>query len=329
MSLQITILGLNKIGASLGLALGTLDQEALPGGRPVITGWDRDRRAVSDARGRLMIDREGRDPADAVREADVVWVCVPAAEVVETFDLIAPHLKHGAIVADTGASKQHVLEQARRHLPTTVEFIGSHPIVDRPDGDQRDASLDLFKEAIFCLVPGSRARPEAIDVLAVLVRAIGAKAYYIDAGEHDAYVAGAQQLPLLLSAALMETLRRSGGWREMQALAGESLQQMTRPLEGNVLTSAAAYSDNQAALHERLNELIRVLVEIRDNLEQREVIETIFDAAHELHEQWMASTPHMRPGEAEFIGQPQAENSYSISGLFFGHRRKRPDKGKR
>ncbi len=329
MALQITILGLNKIGASLGLALGTLDQEALPGGRPVITGWDRDRRAVSDARGRLMIDREARDAAEAVRDADVVWVCVPAAEVVATFDLIAPHLKHGAIVADTGATKQHVLEEARRHLPTTVEFIGGHPIVDRPDGDQRDASIDLFKEAIFCLVPSPRARPEAIDALAALVRAIGAKAYYIDAGEHDAYVAGAQQLPVLLSAALMETLRRSGGWREMQALAGEALHQMTRPLDADPAEAIAACSDNREALYGRLNELIRVLVELRDNLAQREAIETIFDAAHTQREEWMAAQPHMRPGEQDFIGETRVENTYSISGLFFGHRRKRPDKGKR
>jgi prephenate dehydrogenase len=329
MPLKITVLGLNKLGASLGLALGTLDQEALPSGRPTITGWDRDRRTLSDARGQLAIDREARDIADAVREADIVFVSVPLAELGDTFDAIAPHMRHGAVVVDVDPNKQRALDLARMHLPTTVEFIGSHPVLDQPDGTVRDSSLDLFRQAIFCLVPGPRARPDAVELLAVLVRAIGAKPYYIDAAEHDAYVAGAQQLPMIVSVGLMETLRRSGGWREMQALAGGSLAAMAQPLADDPTASRASCAGNSDALRERLNELIRVLVELRDGLDQPDELQEIFESTHEMQVEWAESQPHMRPGEQEFFNQPQPENTYGISGLFFGRRRPRSDRRKR
>ncbi|WP_029214817.1 prephenate dehydrogenase [Kallotenue papyrolyticum] len=321
---QITILGLNKIGASLGLALGTLEPQALPGGRPVITGWDRDRRVLSEARGRLAIDRAARDAADAVRDADVVFACVPLAELAELFTSIAPHLRHGAVVADTGAAKAPVIELARQHLPTSVSFVGSHPILEQPDGSVQDARLDLFRDAIICLVPGVAARPDALEVLAALVRAIGAKPYYIDAAEHDAYIAGVEQLPLLLSVGLMETLRRSGGWREMQALAGARLRDVTLPLLGDPARGSAACADNSAALRQRLDALIGVLIELRDQLDRREALETVFDTAHALHARWLETRPHMRPGEEDFLGPP-IEPVSPLRGMFFGQRRRKPD----
>ncbi len=61
MPLKITILGLGAVGASLGLALGTLDPKELSTGRPAITGWDANKRAMCDARGRLAIDNAEAD----------------------------------------------------------------------------------------------------------------------------------------------------------------------------------------------------------------------------------------------------------------------------
>lgn len=328
MPLNITIIGLDRIGASLGLALGTLDQEALPTGRPVITGWDSNGRALKAARGRLAIDREARDLADAVAEADVIFVSALPAELAATFDSIARHAKAGVIVSDTGSAKTQALALAQGHLPTTVDFIGGHPIIRAVTPKPNEPSIDLFKRAIYCLTPGPTARPAAIDGLALLVEAIGAKPYYIDAAEHDAYIASVQQIPLIVSAALMETLNRSGGWREMQAIAGDALSTITQLTADDPDASSADCASNAAALESRLNDLIRVLVEIRDRLDQPEALTEMFSHAREMHEQWQAAQPNMRPGENEFYGQQEAgRSSMGLGALFFGQRRKRPDKG--
>lgn len=327
MPLNITILGLNALGASLGLALGTLDQDALPGGRPVITGWDADKRTLSTARGRLMIDREAADIAGAVGDADVVFVCTPLADLAATFTTIAPQLKRGTIVTDVQSTKTSVLALAETHLPRTVAFIGGHPLVSPSDPTLTGASLDLFKGTIFCLLPAAHTPPQAVDGLAALITAIGAKPYYIDPTEHDVYVAGAQQLPVLLSAALMETLTRSGGWREMQPIADTALRTATQLATSDPATTSLNSQGNRAAVERWLNDLIRVLVELRDNLDNRDQIEAILSHARDAHEQWMAAQPNMRPGENDFIGQPE-EVGRSIGSLFFGQRRKKPDQRK-
>lgn len=325
MPLNITIIGLDAIGASLGLALGTLEQTALRSGRPRITGWDEDRRIVRDARGRLAIDREATNLVDAVREADVVFISVSSNKLGATFDAIAPHVKHGAIVSDLTSTKVQALQQAQLQLPTTAAFISAHPLVNPGGSGLRDASLDLFKNTIFCLLPGAYAQPSAIDLVDELVNAIGAKPYYIDAAEHDAYIAGVSQLPLVVSAALMETISRSGGWREMQPIAGKPLHTTTQLVTADALSSSASCHGNRAAVERWINDLIRTLVELRDNLDNAEQLEAFFSHAQAAHEQWLDAQPNMRPGENDFYQEPE-DVRRGLGAMLFGQRKRNPDK---
>ncbi len=326
--MNISIIGLDMIGGALGLALGTLDDTALASGRPTITGWDRNSRAVRDARDRLQIDRAARDVAEAVHDADVVFVTGTPDEVGAVFRDIAPELSHGTIVSDVSSVKGQTLALAQSSLPTTIDFIGGHPLVHR-SGNLRDASIDFFRGAIYCLTPSPTARPTAIDTLAALVEAIGAKPYYIDAAEHDAYIANTQHLPLVLSAALMESVTRSGGWREMQALAGEPFRLATQLTTLDPAASSAVCANNSAALGGRIDELIQLLIELRDNLHNREQLEAIFVQARDAHQQWQAAQPNMRPGEAAFYGDTEDPTvNRGLGALFFGQR-KRPNQGKK
>ena len=328
MPLNVTIIGLDVLGGSLGLALGTLDPSVLASGRPVITGWDPDSRAVRDARDRLMIDRPAREIMEAVADADVVFVNAPPDQIGSTFQQIAPRLKHGAVVSDMGSTKAEVLAMAQRMLPTTVDFIGGNPIVGR-SGTLRDAAIEYFKRSIYCLVPSPAARPQSVDTLAALIEAIGAKPYYIDASEHDAYVASVQHLPLILSATLLESVSRSGGWREMEPLAGEPFRIVTQLAATNPAVSSAICASNSTAIAARIDDLIRLLGEIRDNLRNPDQIETIFTHARDIHTQLQAAQPNMRPGEDAYYGiAEEPPSNRGLSGLFFGQR-KRPDRGKK
>lgn len=328
MPLNITIIGLDVLGGSLGLALGTLDAAVLTTGRPVITGWDAQSRAVRDARDRLMIDRPAGNIVEAVADADVVFVSAAPDQVADIFQQIAPRLKHGAVVTDVGSTKGEVLTAAQRTLPTTVDFIGGNPIVAR-SGTLRDAAIEFFKGSIYCLVPSSTARPQAIDTVAGLVEAIGGKPYYIDAAEHDAYVAGVQHLPLIISAALLESVSRSGGWREMQPIAGQSFRLATQLAASDPAVSSATCASNSTAIAGRIDHLIRLLSEVRDNLQNREQIEALFAHARDVHQQLQAAQPNMRPGENDYYGVAEEPAvTRGLSGMFFGQR-KRPDRGQK
>jgi prephenate dehydrogenase len=322
MALNITILGLDTVGRSLGLALGTLDPEKLPAGRPIITGWDQNKRETNDAKGRLMIDRAAADAADAVREADAVFVSTPLNELERTFTAIAPHLKHGALVSDIGSAKSESAAIARRALPTTIDFIGGHPILAGANRTQTEPSIDLFRDAMYCLVTTPHTRPTALNLIESLVMAIGAKPYYIDADEHDVYVAGVEHLPVLVSVALMEALSRSGGWREMQPITGGAFRSATALAGRAPEQSRDVCLANQAALHRWLNDTIRVLVDMRDNLHNGEQLEALFHHAQQAHNQWLAARPNLRPGEDE-LEVPTEQSSFGLSALLFGRRKPR------
>ncbi len=328
MVMQITIIGLDTIGASLGLAFGTLEQDALPGGRPTITGWDDDKRVLKDARGRLMIDRAASDLADAVQNADVIFVSGSLPYLTTVFQQIQPHLKQGAIVSDVASVKTRVLELAHEQLPTTVDFIGGHPLVSTTHSDLHDASIDLFRGVMYCLVADPRSRAGALDTMEQLVTAIGAKPYYIDAAEHDAYIAGVEHLPIIVSAALMEALSQSGGWREMQPITGERFRAATALAATAPETSRDISTSNTVAVAHWINSLIQTLLHMRDNLHNSDQIEAIFRHAQQAHAEWLAARPNVRPGEDEPT-RAMDQVDRSLGAFLFGRRKSRPDRSGR
>ncbi len=327
MPLQITILGLDALGASLGLALGTLKPDELNVGRPVITGWDADRRAISEARGKLAIDHAQNDLVAAVRDADVVFVVVPYTALRDVLEMIGPALKYGAIVTDTAAAKARVLEWATELLPATVEFVGGHPL-GGVSGDARDAAHNAFRNLIYCLTPLPRTGRAALDGVEALVRAIGAKPYYIEAVEHDAYVAAVGHLPLALSVALMETLSQSGGWRELQPIAGEALLRMTELAGGSPEAGTEAISSNVSALIGWIDRINSTLIDMRTTLADPVAAQALFERVADARATWLRSEPNLRPGEDAFLGNAADVQNTGIGGLFFGRRPSR-DRSKR
>src|SRR4051812_31649569 len=152
-SIKITIIGMGLIGTSLGMALRSVDQSEAPLGQIHVTGYDKNSRAVSDARGRLAIDREARSLGEALREAQLVVVAVPVQAVRDVFAAMAPVLPHGAVVTDVASAKSQVMAWAHELLPAAAEFIGGHPMAGKEQAGASAAEPDLFKGALYCLTP--------------------------------------------------------------------------------------------------------------------------------------------------------------------------------
>jgi prephenate dehydrogenase len=205
-----------------------------------------------------------------------------------------------------------------------VDYIGGHPVVLQGAATSTP-TLEFFRGALYCLVTTPTTRPNAIDLLETLVTAMGAKPYYIDADEHDAYIAGVEHLPVLASMALMETLSRSGGWREMQPIAGGAFRAGTALAERDPEVIRDACLANQGTTARWINDLIRVLVDMRDNLHHGEQLEAMLQHAHDAHRQWSAAQPNVRPGENE-LEVAREPASFGLSSLLLGRRKGRDKK---
>jgi prephenate dehydrogenase len=307
--IRITIIGMGMIGTSLGMALRSADEKESPLRQIQVTGYDRSNRATSDARGRLAIDREVRSLGEALREAQLVVVAVPVQAVREVFTAIAPVLPSGCVVTDVASVKSQVMDWARELLPTTVEFVGGHPMAGKERSGASAAEPDLFKSAVYCLTPSPRARQGAIDLVDAMVRQVGAKPYFIDPDEHDAYVAGVSHLPFLLSTALVELTTASPGWKEMAPLAATGFRDVSRLASGDPEMHRDICITNRAALTRWLDDAARLLLELREQVEagDGDKLLALFERAREARERWLAGRPNLRPGEAEFeniVGSP-------------------------
>lgn len=306
---RIAIIGLGLIGTSLGMALRNADPNESPLGKVEVMGFDREPRVTRAARGRLAIDREAHTLADAVREAQLVVVATPVRAIQDVFRELAALLPSGAIVTDVASTKALVCQWAAELLPSTVSFVGGHPMAGREHSGPEAADPDLFREAIYCLTATSTTAPHAVSFVEAMVRAVGAKPYYIDPEEHDAYVAGISHLPLLLSVGLVSTTSATPGWKEMAALAATGFRDVSRLASGNPQMQRDILLTNPHGLARWIDDMIRFLVTVREQITTGDVaaIESMLQRAKATRDAWLESKPHLRPGEADFNAMPTIE----------------------
>jgi len=290
MTVQITIVGLGQLGASVGLALGTRRDDIHRVGHdisPEIAKKAQKQGAVDDVKHNL--------PA-AVREANIVLLSLPVDEIRATLEVIAPDLPEGAVVMDTAPMQSVVAQWAQEILPDGRYYIGLVPAINpvylhRIEIGVDAAQEDLFDGGVMVVgtlpgVPG-----EAVKVATDLINTLGAMPLFADMAETDGLMASTHIVPQLMAAALLNALVDQPGWMEARKLAG-------RPFAA--LTSALAYQDEVQSLGEAallngenvarvLDVVIGSLQGLRDDISEgnREDVSERLEMALEGRRRWL------------------------------------------
>ena len=220
--MRVSIIGLGLIGGSLGLALKRSEADV------EVVGFARRPEVVSRAVELGAVDRTEGSPVAACQDAAVVFIAVPAMAVRELLVEIGSHLRDGAIVTDTASTKAMVMDWAVATLPSSVNFVGGHPMAGREASGIDAADGDLFRGCTYCLVPAWNATKEAVAELEGMVKRIGADPLLIEADDHDNLVAGISHLPMLVSTALIAATAKSPSWLAMMKLAATGFRDITR-----------------------------------------------------------------------------------------------------
>ncbi|EAU40493.1 prephenate dehydrogenase [Fulvimarina pelagi HTCC2506] len=137
--------------------------------------------------------------ADAVKDADLVILCVPVGSVGAVTKEIAPALKSGAIVSDVGSVKGSVIAQMRPHLPEDVEFVPAHPIAGTEQSGPDAGFLELFEKRWCILTPVQGASEAATERLKTFWIACGSDVEIMTAEHHDRVLAIVSHLPHLIA----------------------------------------------------------------------------------------------------------------------------------
>src|SRR5450631_1542183 len=101
------------------------------------------------------------NPSEAVREADVVILCVPIEAMAGLVQEIRDALKPTALVTDVGSVKGSVDRDLAPLLEGRALWIGSHPMAGSEQAGFSSARADLFEGAAVIVTPTKQTAPEA------------------------------------------------------------------------------------------------------------------------------------------------------------------------
>jgi prephenate dehydrogenase len=250
---NVTIIGLGLMGGSLALALR--------GRCAAVVGVDRDPVIRAAAREQQVVDRAFSDPAEALRNADLVILATPVCTILQFLtELPSLHPGH-AVVLDLGSSKVEIV-QAMQGLPDRFEPIGGHPMCGKEQSSLYNAEAELFCGARFAFTPLPRTTSRARALAAGLAGAIGADPLWLDPVTHDRWTAATSHLPYLVASALAASTPTEAapllgpGFRSTARLAGSSTEMMLDVLLTNrsqVLTALKRFRANLDRLEENLS----------------------------------------------------------------------------
>jgi cyclohexadieny/prephenate dehydrogenase len=143
--------------------------------------------------------------AEAVKDADLVIVCIPVGASGAVAKEIGPHLKPGAVVSDVGSVKGSVLRDMGPHLPAGVHFVPAHPVAGTEYSGPDAGFAELFVNKWCILTPPEKADKSAVERLAAFWRALGANVETMTAEHHDLVLAVTSHLPHLIAYTIVGT----------------------------------------------------------------------------------------------------------------------------
>ena len=195
---RIAIIGLGLLGGSIGLAVA----ERLPGA--TTTGYDADP-ATRVRVGELgLVGQVCDSAAQAVRDAELVILCVPVGAMGAAAAEIAPALADGAVISDVGSSKQSVARALEEALPGRL-VIPAHPVAGTERSGPDAGFASLFDNRWCIITPPAGADPAQVSRLSTFWEALGAKVELMDAGHHDLVLAVTSHLPHLIAYTIVGT----------------------------------------------------------------------------------------------------------------------------
>lgn len=248
--MRVAILGFGLIGGSLARALAAAaDHDAWS-----IAAWspagEGPRRAAAEG----VVELAAASAAEALEGAELVVLAAPPTSTLSLIerlgDGLGAALEGTAVITDVASTKGAIVAAAARR---GLRFVGGHPMAGRETTGYAAGTADLFAGRPWVVVPADPDDQTAILAVETLAVAAGARPVRMDAAEHDAAVAAISHLPLVVAAALVESVAGDGDWPSTRRLAASGWSDMTRLARGDAAMGSGIAATNAPAIAARLH----------------------------------------------------------------------------
>jgi prephenate dehydrogenase len=200
---RMVVVGVGLIGASLAL---DARKRGLVG---EIVGIGRGEENLKYAQRQGIIDRYVTAESGIPEDTDLLMLAAPVGTTVALAKAFLPVLRPGCIVSDVGSVKAEIVRPMEKVLPSSIPFVGGHPIAGGEQWGARAARAGLFAHRRCILTPTKRTDLAALRKVASLWRKVGAKVELMDPETHDRILGVISHLPHVLVYALVNTLMQT------------------------------------------------------------------------------------------------------------------------
>jgi prephenate dehydrogenase len=275
----VTILGVGLLGGSLGLALKTRHMAG------VIRGAGHRQTSLDTAVSVGAVDETYLDPIEAVRGADLIVVCTPAALVPQMLDTVRDACAARAAVTDVASTKASICAHVRATWPHPLRFVGSHPMAGSEKFGPEHAASDLYAGCVTILAAEDAAAEDAVDpdarqAVADLWTGVGASVVEMPPVLHDAVVARTSHIPHILAACVALLAARQP---DVRPLVGQGFRDVTRIAASRPEIWRDICLTNRDAILAGLDEVAVEVEAVRRAIadDRAEVVERFFRAGRE------------------------------------------------
>ena len=284
MKTAIAIVGLDRVGRSLGLALKKSND-------PVeITGFDLEPSWVEEARKSGAIDKADGNLHSAIENADVVVINLPAGVTVDWLEECTRSLKEGALLVNTAPVHRAVCEWAKSGFPEKRGLVNASPAISGNSMETSDSSAELFKGGVVVVSSPPGTDESSILQVEEFAALMGASVMFADPLEADGLLTQVDLLPRTLQLIYLRGALSRAGWKEAQKLTGPAFWKVYQstgdfPTGKMAAGELLAHKDN---LIQQLDLLKTAIEDFQDELREgdAEKIEKNHDTFLETLQKW-------------------------------------------
>ena len=251
----IGVVGLGLIGGSLGLDLRQRGHR--------VVGVAHRQSTVERALERGLVDEASSD-LSCLNGCGLVLLALPLNQLVEPAAALLQALPPEALVLDTGSVKQPVLAAWQPQLP---RFVGCHPMAGTAEAGVEAGVAGLFQGRPWVITPSGQESPADLEIARALGRDLGSTVLECDPADHDRAVAFISHMPVLVSAALLQSAAAAEPQGLLQALASSGFADTTRIGGGNPELGSLMSRCNREAVQQALAAYSQALNHLAEQVE--------------------------------------------------------------
>ena len=252
---KIAIIGVGLIGGSIGLAV---KKKKLA---KQVVGICRRKISARSALRKKAVDKVTLDYKEGLKGADLVIIATPVGRVIDIAEKVIKNSEGNLILTDVGSTKEMIVKEIEKIVPSRIRFIGSHPMAGSEKNGVSSADEDLFKNSVCVVTKTGKTDNEALNKVKRFWSDIGATCRVLSPAKHDYYISFISHVPHIVAMALASSVHP-----DSLRYASTGFKDTTRVASSDPILWHDIFVSNAKSIKVALSRYKKILNEIEKNI---------------------------------------------------------------